>query len=1139
MTWCGDVVRDDGTAPHVQVNDPTGREFPPLDAGGSLWHVGRVGDAGPVHVTTLGPLALDGRPVRGERLAAVVRELVAARGRAVSVGALTEAVWDGTPPDDETGAVQALVSRVRRLGLVVESVPGGYRVPRDGLVVDSDEVRALVVAARTALDADDPATAAAHAAAARALLPAVPEDPATVRLLADTADVAGRAALRSGGPFDDDDLRLLATRTPPDEPAVALLVRVLAAQGRDAEALEVVESLRRDLAERYGADPSPVVQDAHLALLRGELGRTPSTPVPTSTTSTTSTAGTPTSTTSGTTTAQPPGSSSRGPARLPRAWRRPATPLVGREADVTAVAGALEDGPVVTVVATGGAGKTRLAAEVARLAAERGDAVHVVELAGLRSGDDVLPALLTELGGAETAPSLPDVTERRVLPPAERLRAAMHDLRGLVVLDNCEHVLADAARAVADLLAVAPPDVTVLATSRAPLGLVGERVHRLPALPDDDALALLRARAQDARPGLVWDDERALELCRRLDNLPLALELAAARLRSMPVADLLDGLADRFALLDDALRGLPERHASLWALVDWSRELLPADERDLLQRLAVVPGSFPAALAAAVAGRPDVRRGLADLVDQSLLVLEDAGAGPARYRMLETVREYGDARLAADDARDDAMRGLVAWAAREAADLSGRLLGAGQLAALARCDDEAETLVAALRWAVEHDDDAAAVDVASAVFLWWTVRGLHLEVIGWAARLLRADHPAARRRSALLVGAAALPPGARLPDGDRAAFVLVQCAVNSGVASSTRGAVLAHRALRRVLREQGDEVSPRVRAFADVIPVLASSDVVELEAAAHGLVTHDDEHVRALGLFLRAAVRENGGDVERSAQDARAAFTLFERLGDHWGMGMAAQGVAQWTAAHAETGAVEWLERGVRHLELVGAAQDARSLRVVLDVQRALEGSADAVDALRETARAPRADDSDVTQALLGLAMVALARGDRATAVARALEAADRVEANTDPVAQARVVFRVSAVVVLLQATPTAQTGPTARDEVEGHVRRVLARAAADVGTLADIPVIGSFALGCAELAAWRGDVDEATELWALGRRTGANLANAALQLGQPLSIAARAAGEDGERRIEELRALPAAEIQRRIVAAGERVLGD
>ena len=249
----------------------------------------------------------------------------------------------------------------------------------------------------------------------------------------------------------------------------------------------------------------------------------------------------------------------------------------------------------MTIVATGGAGKTRLAAEVARRAAAAGRAVRVIELAGLRSPDEVLPTVLAALGGADTTATGGNLgLERRVLSPEERLRAVAPDLDGLVVLDNCEHVLDAAAAVVADLVAAASPEVAVLATSRAPLGLVGELVHRLTALPDADALALVESRARAGGAVPTWDTERALALCHRLDNLPLALELAAARLRHMPIDDVLAGLTDRFALLDDALRGLPERHASLWAMVDWSRELLAPADRDLLQRVAVIPAPFTA-----------------------------------------------------------------------------------------------------------------------------------------------------------------------------------------------------------------------------------------------------------------------------------------------------------------------------------------------------------------------------------------------------------------------------------------------------------------------------------------------------------------------------------------------------------------
>ena len=542
-----------------------------------------MGDAVHVQITTLGALAVDGQPVRGDKLVALIAALLEARGRVVSSAALVEDVWEGIPPDDAGGAVQALVSRARRLGLPVAGAPGGYRLPTDDLEIDAAQAEDLLERARAAMRSGDPATAHRLSAEARALVPPVPDlsDAATARLLGEVVALRAESGLAVGDTADVvDDLRRCALRTPPDEPLVALLVRVLASQGRDAEALEVVERVREELADRYGTDPSPVVAQAHLALLRGELSAAPAV-IPTS------------------------------PVRsvLPGSWRRPATALVGRDEDVAELEALLETSPLVTIVATGGAGKTRLATEVSRRAVASGRGVRVIELAGLRGPSEVLPTVLAAIGGGDATATRVDIApERRLLAPEDRLRIAAQDLDGLLVLDNCEHVLEAAAAVVGDLLAVASDDVVVLATSRAPLGLVGEAVHRLRTLPDADALALLEARARAGRAGVGWDPDRALELCHRLDNLPLALELAAARLRSMTVEDVLGGLTDRFSLLDDALRGLPERHASLWAMVDWSRELLAPVERDLLQRVSVIPAPFTAEAAIAVAGHPAAPR---------------------------------------------------------------------------------------------------------------------------------------------------------------------------------------------------------------------------------------------------------------------------------------------------------------------------------------------------------------------------------------------------------------------------------------------------------------------------------------------------------------------------------------------------
>ncbi|MFF0316468.1 BTAD domain-containing putative transcriptional regulator [Micromonospora sp. NPDC005252] len=1008
-----------------------------------------------MQITILGPLAVDGRPVRGERLAAVLRALVDARGRAVSTSLLVDAVWDGAPPDDATGAVQALVSRVRRLGLPVVAVPGGYRLPADEVTVDAVEARALLDHGRAALRAGDARAARDSADRARALFPEVPEIVTTedTRLFADVAALRAEAALAGAGPYDEADLRRLAARTPPDEPSAALLVRVLAAQGREAEALEVVERLRDDLAERYGTDPSPVINQVHLALLRGEL-TAPAVVAP-----------------------------PRPPARiaLPAAWRRPMTALVGRERDVEALDAALDESALVTIVAAGGAGKTRLAAEVTRRTAAAGQAVRVVELAGLRSPDEVLPTVLAALGGADTSTTGGNLgLERRVLSPEERLRALAPDLDGLVVLDNCEHVLDAVAGVVADLLAVTSPEVAVLATSRAPLGLAGEWVHRLTALPDSDALGLIESRARAGGAVPTWDTARALALCNRLDNLPLALELAAARLRHMPIDDVLAGLTDRFALLDDALRGLPERHASLWAMVDWSRELLAPDDRALLARVAVIPAPFTADLAAAVAQTSDVRRGLARLVEQSLLTLVE-GDGPPRYRMLETVREYGEARLDAAGDRGVAMAGLVGWARDEAVGLAGRLVGPGQVEALDRCAAEQDNLVAGLRWALEQDDEPAVVDVATALLHLWTVRGLHLEVLAWGRGLLNVDEPQRRRRSAILRGRAS---GRPLPHGDRLAWTCVLISVNSGISADLRPAVLARRALRTLLAERPAEVSPRLTAFAVALPGFDESDLERSLKSATEMIAHPDPYVQALGLIARAAVRENSGLPEASIDDAEQAYHRFEVAGDHWGMAMAAGAVGQFLLPGREGRSAEWLARSVRHMEMIGAQQDARSIRVRLDVQLALTGDADAERRLGETATPGQAEQMDVAQALLGLAHLAWQRKRYDEALAHA-DAVNRTLAGwTGPPPQPRVMVRASVAVLYLRVADARGASGTAA----AQAATLLALARDDALNSKDLPVIGAWASGGAELAAYRDDIATTRELSALAKRLGTHM---------------------------------------------------
>lgn len=997
-----------------------------------------------MRITTLGPLAVDGRPVRGERLAGLIRELLGARGRAVSTAALVEAVWHGTPPEDAHGAVQALISRVRRLGVTVEATAGGYRIPPERVETDVAAARSLTDKGRALLQAGDAAGARAVADEARALFPEVPElhEAEPARLFGEVAALRAEAALAGSGGFEEADLRLLARRTPPDEPAAALLIRALAAQGRDAEALDVYEQLRAELADRYGSDPSPVLAEAHLALLRGELSLAVPRPAP-------------------------PRSA------LPASWRRPGTALVGREPDLAAVTAGLTEAPLVTIVATGGAGKTRLAAEVARTAP---GAVRVVELAGVRTPEEVLPAFLVVLGAAETTVTLSP--ERRVLTPRERLSAVGPELTGLIVVDNCEHVLDAVARVVADLLATAP-EVAVLATSRAPLGLAGEVVHRLEALPDDRALDLLQARARAGGAVPTWDSVRALRLCHRLDNLPLALELAAARLRHMPIDDVLAGLGDRFALLDDALRGLPERHASLWAMVDWSRELLAPAEQELLQRLAVIPAPFTADLAAAVAGRPEVRRGLAVLVEQSLLVLEDGHGGPPRYRMLETVREYGDARL---PDRAPALDGLLGWARTTAVALLEAMISPRQLDVLNATARDAENLVGALRWAIESGDELAAVDVATLLFHLWSVRGLHLEAGQWAQQLMRLDDPAARARSVIAHPAL---PGVALPDADRLTWLCLLIAVNGGIAGPDRLVAAGARSLRTLLSRRGDEISRRWRLLGRAIPALDGFNPVTGLREADLLIAEDDPYVRGMGLFARGAILENSGEPEAAAEQAQRAYTAFEAAGDHWGMAMAAQILGNSAALRSDTTAVGWLSRSVRHMDLLGAAQDARSLRIMLDVRLALDGDADAEHRLRKLTPEGPQEDWDEAQAGLGLATLAMRRDRWGEALTEVERVARRAYAFKDPAAQARIMFRTTAAVFYLMVA-AGMPVPGADERATG----LLASVRPDISDTREPQLTGAWAIGGARLAEHRGRLELARELWRCGSRIGGNFAS-------------------------------------------------
>ena len=402
------------------------------------------------------------------------------------------------------------------------------------------------------------------------------------------------------------------------------------------------------------------------------------------------------------------------------------TSFVGRAAELTEVAELLKQYRLVTVTGPGGVGKTRLAGEVARQVAGRfTDGVWLVELASVADAAQLPAAVAAGL----------ELQLAAGLPVTESLTAVLARRQLLLVLDNCEHLLPGVAELCGTLLAAAD-DVRILVTSREPVGVAGEARLRLPPLglaePDalggagaSEAVVLFADRARSADPHFALTAESAPlaeRVVARLDGMPLAVELAAARVEALGLAELLERLDDRLALLTDGNRRATARHRSLTATVDWSYQLLSEQDRRVFRFLAVFPGPFTLAAAEAVTGAADAA--VLHLVDCSLVAPPRPGPDRRpRYVLLDTLRTYGAERLAEAAEQDRAAAALAAFALRAAEQASAGLeASTGELAAARWLDAEDATMQQALAWALEHDPDTA-LRLALVLAPWWHVRG--------------------------------------------------------------------------------------------------------------------------------------------------------------------------------------------------------------------------------------------------------------------------------------------------------------------------------------------------------------------------------------------------------------------------------
>ncbi|WP_308011795.1 AfsR/SARP family transcriptional regulator [Actinacidiphila acidipaludis] len=864
----------------------------------------------------------DGTPsaLPGGRLRALLTALALRPGRVIGPEALIDEVWDGDPPAGATGALQALVGRLRRaLGHdAVRSVDGGYLLDATREDVDLHRFERLAEEGARALADGDPVKASGLLGDALALWrgPALADLPdratAAVRIEAlrvDTLRQRLTAELALGRPDRIlPELAEMAAAHPLDEPLRALHIRALRAAGRTADALAAYESVRRDLADQLGTDPSVELRMLHAELLNPDplpdpvgVAAAPAGAAGRHATATAARIPAPAP-------VEPPAAAA---ARAAGNARARLTSFVGREADLDAVRGDLDRARLVTITGPGGTGKTRLSQEAGDLVAGRwADGVWYAELAPVSDPLTLPEAVISSLGLRETqlrgsAAEAAMAAESKPKDAARQLADYCASRSLLLVLDNCEHVI-DAAAALAEQLLADCPGVKVLATSREPLGVPGELVRPLDPLPDPTALRLLADRGAAARPGFsVQEDPAACaELCRRLDGLPLAIELAAARLRSMSPRQLADRLDDRFRLLTGGSRTLLPRQQTLRAVVDWSWDLLDPVERVLLARLAVFRGGWTLEAAEAVCAdpasgaglidSPDVAALLGSLVDKSL-VLADVNGDGARYRMLETIFEYAGERLDASGERAAVEARHIAFFREFARCADRRLRGREQLAWFERLEREHENLRAALRRAVEAGDEEQALVLVLGCAWFWEVRNYTSERRHWPAAVAAMGPDPFGEPPLLepvLVGPLEAPPpleGQRLVEARRWVHV-VELAANDDETEWWTDPRLA-RIGAGMIEAYPPHLPQSARSPGILRPYGAffSGSFERLHELIDETVDACRRHGRdwelAFSLQLRAKINNDVHErAPMAVRDVIESRELFQRLGDEWGM---------------------------------------------------------------------------------------------------------------------------------------------------------------------------------------------------------------------------------------------------------------
>jgi predicted ATPase/DNA-binding SARP family transcriptional activator len=813
---------------------------------------------------TLGPLevSLDERAVElgGYRQRALLAALLLRANEVVSTDRLIEDVWGESAPPSAPNMVQVYVSRLRKaLGRdLLVTRPPGYLMLVEEAQVDAIRFARMVARARDAL-------ADGEASAARGLL----EEAMQLWRGAPLADFTYEPFAQSEvARLDELRMEAIELRVDADlalgrhaqlvgelEQAIAAhpfrerlrgqLMLALYRSGRQAEALDAYRAARGTLVEELGIEPSPALQVLERAILAQDaqlLGATGA-----------------------------PAPVDRDVDGVTRAGNLvpELTSLIGRDSDVERIAGMVAGHPLTSILGPGGVGKTRVAQRVARTMADGfAHGVWFVDLAALDRGGDVCGAVLSAVG----------ISDRPGAATLDTLAAELHERRLLLVLDNCEHVLG-AAALVGERLLRDCPEVRILATSREPLAIAGERVKRLEPLPATGAgsepppaveLFLDRALAHGVSLTENAEELRTIqEVCVRLDGIPLAIELAAARTRVISPAGLLAHLGDRMRLLArPGHRSAPTRQQTLEAAIAWSYDLLGAEEQATMRRLSVFHGGF--SLAAAVAVCADVGSELdtldriTALADRSVVTVERHPDGE-RYRLLESIGLFAEQRLR--DARED--RGArdrhahffleLAQAASERLDRPERTASATRLAA------EQDNLTAAISWCLDGDGDpTVGAELTAAIGLDWTLRGRTNAAKHWLERALElGQQVTAPTQVVVHIARAVLAYSA-----DDKETALAHATQAGRVARETEdqeliAEALAQVAFARQALGQSEQASAAAAELRSMLPRLSSP------------------RARVMALLGSAHVALAAGRSDRTRADAAIAQDIARAAGDH------------------------------------------------------------------------------------------------------------------------------------------------------------------------------------------------------------------------------------------------------------------